>query len=283
MRYLRQQLSTNTAQQQDGRRFTLPALRTTVVAAMMVFAWAGPALAQPAEAPAVSEEVETSFFQQFFWTSDLLGLCVIWLLLLMSFVSIAFSIRLFIRSRRAVIVPQDTVAQLKTLLSEKQYRGAIEYIGEDASYIGKLVGAALGEAAAGYTAMERAIDEEGDYEMSKMLRPVEYLNVVGNIAPMLGLFGTVYGMIVAFEALVASGGKPDPATLAGGIGTALVTTFWGLVVAMPALATYALVRNRIDALTAEGLVIASDLIKVFKPGPRRGGAAGSSSPSGEQA
>jgi biopolymer transport protein ExbB len=63
---------------------------------------------------------------------------------------------------------------------------------------------------------------------------------------MIGLFGTVYGMIVAFQTVAASGGQADPALLAGGIGTALVTTFWGLVIAIPALVTFATVRNRID-------------------------------------
>jgi len=247
-----------------------------VIAAILAPLLAAPAFAQDAAAaPATATGVqETSFFQQFFWTSDALGLCVIWLLLLMSFASIGFALRLFISSRRSVLVPGDTVDRVKELLADKKYRDAIEYVDEDGSYLGKLVSAALGEASAGYAAMERAIDEAADYATSKMLRPVEYLNIVGNIAPMLGLFGTVYGMIVAFQALVSSGGKPDPATLAGGISTALVTTFWGLIVAMPALATYALVRNRIDAWTAEGITVASELIKVFKPGGRRATATG---------
>jgi biopolymer transport protein ExbB len=102
------------------------------------------------------------------------------------------------------------------------------------------------------------------------LRPLEYLNVLGNIAPMLGLFGTVYGMIVAFQTLVEEGGSADPGKLAAGISTALVTTFWGLIVAMPALAAYALIRNKIDALTSEGILIAEELINTFKPGNKAG-------------
>ena len=229
---------------------------------------AGTCFAQDGTEPAVRQST-TSLFQQFFWTGNVLGIALIWLLLLMSFASIAFAIKLFIDCRRAVLVPADLISRVQELLAAKQFRVAIEYVAEDASYLGRLVGAALGEAASGYNAMTRAIEEEGDSATSRLLRPVEYLNIVGNIAPMLGLFGTVYGMIVAFEALVASGGKPDPATLADGIGTALVTTFWGLVVAMPALATYALVRNKIDALTSEGITVAADLIKPFKPAARR--------------
>ncbi|MEM1027342.1 MAG: MotA/TolQ/ExbB proton channel family protein, partial [Planctomycetota bacterium] len=109
----------------------------------------------------------------------------------------------------------------------------------------------------------------GDAEATRILRPIETLNVMGNIAPMMGLFGTVYGMIVAFQALVDAGGGADPVELAAGISTALVTTFWGLVVAIPALASYAVVRNKIDAITAEGLVQAEQLIKPFRPRRKR--------------
>jgi len=234
----------------------------------------GGAAAAPAAAASSTPEATTggassSFFEQFFWSSDILGLIIIWLLLFMSAMSIGFSIKLFMTYRRASVVPSDTSEAVEALLADKKYRDAIEYVNADNSYLGKLVAAALGEASAGYNAMERAIEEEGDYETARMLRPIEYLNVLGNIAPMLGLFGTVYGMILAFQQLVAAGGKPDPASLAAGISTALVTTFWGLVVAMPALAVYALVRNKVDALTTEGIVVAADLIRPFKPGAKK--------------
>ena len=70
----------------------------------------------------------------------------------------------------------------------------------------------------------------------------------------------------AIGAIVASGGAADPVMLAGGIGTALTTTFWGLVVAIPALAGYALLRNRIDELTVEAALEAEDLVSQFRPG-----------------
>lgn len=236
------------------------------------FAWllsAAPAIAQEAQVATTETNGDVSFFEQFFWSEDPLGLLVIWLLLVMSALSIGFALKLFLTYRRASIVPKRTHDQIQTFFADKQFRDAIEYANNDRSYLGKLIAAALNEASAGYNAMERAIEEEGDFETSRMLRPVEYLNVVGNIAPMLGLFGTVYGMILAFQQLVAAGGKPNPAELAAGISTALVTTFWGLIVAMPALAAYALVRNKIDALTSEGVTIAADLIHPFKPHARK--------------
>ncbi|MDX1682271.1 MAG: MotA/TolQ/ExbB proton channel family protein [Phycisphaeraceae bacterium] len=249
-------------------------LRYTLFAIGFMTYSAMPVLAQS------DSEGQTSFFEAFLWSDDPLGLFVIWLLLIMSFVSIGLAISFVLKFRRQTLVPEETEQAIQQMIDSKQYREAIEYANSDESYLAKLVSAAMGEASNGYGAMERAIEEQGDVEISRYLRPIEILNVLGNISPMLGLFGTVYGMIVAFQQLVASGGSPDPAELAAGISTALVTTFWGLVVAIPALAAYALVRNKIDALTSEGMVMAEEIISPFKPGAKKKASGGGGSSRG---
>ncbi len=220
----------------------------------------------------------TNFFQAFLTSDDYLGLFIIWLLVFGSFVSISLTILFTMRYRKANVMPPETRDEIEALLADKKYREAINFAREDESFLGKVTSAALDEAANGYGAMERAIEEKGDAETTKILRPIEILNVLGNIAPMMGLFGTVYGMIVAFQQLVDSGGSADPAALAAGISTALVTTFWGLVVAIPALAAYALVRNKIDALTTESLLVAEDIISPFKPSGKKKRSPSSSKP-----
>jgi len=212
-----------------------------------------------------SVEQGSSFASMFLTSDDAIGMAIIWLLLIMSTVSIAWALWLLLTTKRLLLIPPQTQEQVSMMLAEKQYRQAIDYAQTDHSYLGQLMRAALNEASCGYAAMQNALEETADVQTSRLLRPVEYLNVLGNIAPMIGLFGTVYGMIIAFQKLVAAGGKPNPADLAGGISTALVTTFWGLVVAIPALAAYAVLRNRIEALTSEGLLAADDLIRPFKP------------------
>ncbi|MEM1444561.1 MAG: MotA/TolQ/ExbB proton channel family protein [Planctomycetota bacterium] len=210
-----------------------------------------------------------SFFQMFFWSDDPMGLAFIWILVLLSVISVTLSIRFAMQFRRGTIMPDETREEIEELLSQKKYRDAIDYAQSDPSFLGRVTGTALSEAPNGYGAMERAVEEAGDAETTKMLRPIELLNVLGNIAPMMGLFGTVYGMIVAFQSLVSAGGSPDPTELAAGISTALVTTLWGLVVAIPALAGYALVRNKVDALTSEALLVSEDLISTFKPSGKK--------------
>ena len=95
---------------------------------------------------------------------------------------------------------------------------------------------------------------------------------------MIGLFGTVYGMIAAFASLVEAGGRPNPADLAGGISTALVTTFWGLIVGIPAVAGGAIIKNKIDGLMLETMVQAEALIRQFQPSSRKKSSSGSSPP-----
>lgn len=227
-----------------------------------------PSAATPATSGNGSDTV--SFFKAFFWPDgSIIGLVIVWGLVIASTASIGYAIMLFLSYRRVAVLPPDVADTLEQLIADKKYREAIETAREHPSYLAVLTSAALEEAPNGYGAMERAIEEAADVEVSRMMRPIELLNVLGNIAPMVGLFGTVYGMIVAFQQLVAAGGKPDAASLAGGISTALVTTFWGLVVAIPALAAYALIRNRIDALTSEGVVMVESLISTFKPSGKR--------------
>lgn len=224
-----------------------------------MLAGATPALAQ-------REAQTTSVARMFLLPDDALGVLITWLLVLLSALSIGYTLSLVLRYRRKAVLPDETRQKVTDLLSARRFREAIEFAAGDASYLGRVISAALNEGTHGYGAMERAIEEAGDSQTTRALRPVEYLNVLGNIAPMIGLFGTVYGMIRAFDQLQASGGKPDPAQLAGGISTAMITTFWGLVVAIPALASYALIRNKIDALTSEGMLIAEEVIAQFKPG-----------------
>ena len=86
---------------------------------------------------------------------------------------------------------------------------------------------------------------------------------------MVGLFGTVFGMIKLFNAIVTAGGQPRPAQLAEGISVALVTTFWGLFIAIPAVAVYGIQRNRIETLAGEAVVEAEAVVSEVNKSLRR--------------
>ena len=124
-------------------------------------------------------------------------------------------------------------------------------------------GEGLAEVPLGYPEVEKSIEESAAEQAARLFRKIEYLSVIGTIAPMLGLLGTVWGMIIAFQEF-ASKVNPPVSELAPGIYQALVTTLLGLGVAVPALAAFAIFRNRIDELVAESSRMAEHAWAEFK-------------------
>jgi biopolymer transport protein ExbB len=110
--------------------------------------------------------------------------------------------------------------------------------------------------------LEDALAEQS----ARLFRKIEYLSVIGNIAPMVGLLGTVIGMIFAFQQVAVSQASAGAAQLAEGIYQALVTTVGGLIVAIPSLGVFAVFRNRVDQFVAEAAYMAQH---VFTPLRRR--------------
>ncbi|MDP6044757.1 MAG: MotA/TolQ/ExbB proton channel family protein [Phycisphaerae bacterium] len=188
-----------------------------------------------------------------------------WILWAMSVLTLAIIVQYMITIRRDNILPPAVLGQIRELFDEKQYGEAIEITASEPSFLSYVIHAGLSDASHGYPAMERAMEEAAEERTTKLLRQIEWLNLIGNISPMLGLFGTVWGMIMAFQQLAVSGGTADPSELADSIGVALVTTLLGLAIAIPALAVYAMMRNRVDAVTSESMVAAQDLISTFRP------------------
>ncbi len=188
-----------------------------------------------------------------------------WLLWGLSLVTVAIIVEYFIAIRRSNLFPAPAYEQIKGFFANKQYREAIEHASRDESFFGFVFHASMIEAPHGYLAMERALEEAAEQRTIKLLRHVEWLNLIGNISPMMGLLGTVWGMINAFFKIVEARGIPDPSELAGSIGIALVTTLLGLGIAIPALAIYAIMRNRIDAISNDVMLACQELISSLRP------------------
>lgn len=191
---------------------------------------------------------------------------IAYILILMSLVMVAFAIEHAITIRRATILPPEAADRVRELLSDRKYGDALQFSREDPSVLGYVLHAGLFEAANGFDAMERAVEEAVDERGARLFRKIEYLNIIGNVSPMIGLFGTVYGMILLFAEIHAADGLPGARIVADRMAVALITTFWGLAVAIPALSIYAFFRNRIDVLTAECALVADRLLSVFGPG-----------------
>jgi len=231
---------------------------------LTVLILAGPALAQDASEP------DRSFAGAFFISRkaddsvEFLGSLIIWFLLLLSLLSIGLIGMMAVTNQRKSISPPGVLEEVGNLLGGGKYREAMELTARDESFFSQIINAALKDAPHGFAALTRTLEQTAEELTTVRLRRVEYLNVLGQVSPMIGLFGTVYGMILAFNAIVMSGGDANPIALASGIGTALTTTFWGLVVAIPALSGYAIIRNRIDELTLDATLRAEEMLNLFR-------------------
>jgi biopolymer transport protein ExbB len=232
------------------------------LAAVVVLAATTAAMAQGAAAEP-GGPAELSWFDHFV----VAGGWITWAILLpLSVATVALAFYYGVTLRRATLLPPESEKGVEELLGKRKYAEALRFTADEPSVLSSVLNAALVEAERGFAAMERAVEETLEDRTARLMRKIEYLNVIGSIAPMIGLFGTVYGMIRLFASIRAAGAIPEPAVIADEISIALVTTFWGLAIAIPALSVFALYRNRIDVLMAECALTCERLLNVFKPG-----------------
>ncbi|WP_437205946.1 MotA/TolQ/ExbB proton channel family protein [Planctomicrobium sp. SH664] len=167
--------------------------------------------------------------------------------------------------RRAVICPRPLAEELHQQLSTGQLSAAEQLCRKRPTFLSFLVLAGLRQAPFGYAAVEKAMEDTALEQAARLSRKVEYLSAIGALAPMLGLMGTVWGMIQAFAEFAAKS-NPTPADFAPSISEALVTTLFGLVVAVPALAAYTWFRNRVDEVVSEASLTAEQVMSPLRRG-----------------
>jgi len=221
----------------------------------------GPASSSACPAAGTAALGSATYFQRFFRD----GGPLVWFVLLpLSVITISLIVQHFLVIRRGRLIPADAADQVDNLLSERRGPALLEYLQNQDDFLSRTLYVSLAEAKNGRGAMENAMAEMLEQQSTSLLRKIEWLNIIGNVAPMIGLFGTVWGMIEAFNRIVHAQGQPDAEQLAGAISIALVTTLWGLFAAIPALTAYGSLRNRIDALTAEVALTTEDMIRRVK-------------------
>jgi biopolymer transport protein ExbB len=178
------------------------------------------------------------------------------IIILLSMVMVGFIIEHSLTIRKSRLMPEAVFDQVEQLLAAGDVPTAIQACEDPKNYslASEVMLAGLERyqnSEFGYAEYKSAAEEAGEEYTAKLYRKTDVLSVIGAIAPMLGLFGTVEGMIGAFNTIATSEGSPDAADLGGNIGKALITTWLGLVVAIPALIAFSFFRNKIDSLVAE--------------------------------
>lgn len=185
-------------------------------------------------------------------------------ILLLSVAAVAMSIESLLTLRRARLAPTGLAEEVQSLISMNEFDQATAACNRRPSFLATVLLAGLREVRIGYPAVEKAMEDVAQAEAARLHRKVEYLALIANLAPMLGLLGTVYGILLAFKQVAETRGPTVAADMAQGVYLALVTTVEGLVVAIPALGVYAFFRGRIEALGTLAVQDAENAFHDFK-------------------
>ena len=169
-----------------------------------------------------------------------------------SILALALGLERFIALRKQHILPDGFLDGLmQAWNADPTGKRAVKYCDEFGGASGHIFKAGIRRAKMGPEVVEKTIEDVGSREADKMKRSLRPLSVIATISPLLGLLGTVYGMIDAFQKTSASGGTAKTSMLATGIYEALVTTAAGLTIAIPVLLLYQFLLGRVDNMIDE--------------------------------
>ncbi|MAT68207.1 MAG: biopolymer transporter ExbB [Planctomycetaceae bacterium] len=192
----------------------------------------------------------------------------------LSFSLVALFVMNVLAARRENVLPSELIDGFEQQLNAKQYQQAYDLAKADDSLLGHVLSAGLAKVSQGYDHAIEAMQEVGEEENMRLEHRLSYLALIGSLSPMIGLLGTVSGMISSFKTIANTAvGTPNAQELAGGVSTALFTTLVGLALAIPALAAYNLLRNRVARLVLETGIVSEGLMSRFqKPVEKTAGA-----------
>lgn len=174
-----------------------------------------------------------------------------------AYVYLAIDCSILIRADK--IMPQALIQNVEAAMHEGDVVKALQFCENDPTPLAHILSAGFSHVEEGFEVIDEAIASAGDVEVEKIMQRLTWISVVGNLAPMMGLLGTVQGMIMAFANL--AGGAPDVGALAVNISQALWTTAGGLICAIPAVATYYSFRNKANNIVLKMTIMTSELIK----------------------
>ena len=227
--------------------------------AMVVFLaaiFAGSALAQDSGSNMEDENPITWFF-------GAIG-PIGWLILVLSVVAFAIVIEHFVNVKREKIAPPEVIEEIEVLFEEGAYQEALEFCEQHDVPFARVIAAGIQKVGHGYDTIEKATDEMEEEEAIRLHQKVGWLSLIAGIAPMMGLLGTVVGMVGAFNVIASAGETVKPADFADSISQALMTTVLGLVIAIPVTSFFVYFRNRVVRITLEIGAISEELFDRFR-------------------
>lgn len=191
---------------------------------------------------------------------------------LISLILVALVVFYFLNIKASSLIPAPVVEQMTEMLNRGAYDELNDFCKTAPTHLTNVVATGLDKARKdGYQAAMTAIDDKIAEEGLLLENRISWLNFISVISPMLGLFGTVVGMVMSFDA-IATVQNPQPADLAAGIRAALWTTVFGLMIAMPAMSFFFYFRNRLARVVMEMGMACEGMFEHFRRGPSEKGA-----------
>ncbi len=220
----------------------------------------------PAGAEPAAQQKEQKGFFQILFSGGLIGIVIMLVLIGLSLTAAYLVFENALSVRKTEIIPPGLSEQVRDLVTAGQYPQAIKVCRDKPCFLSFVLLYGLNEVDSGWSEVEKATEDALGEQSARLFRKVEYLSVLGNIAPMVGLLGTVTGMLMAFKQVAESAGNAGASQLADGIYQALVTTVVGLIIAIPSLGAFAIFRNRVDQFVAEAAYAAQHALAPLKRG-----------------
>ena len=205
-------------------------------------------------------------FFQILFSGGPIGVAIMLVLIGLSLTAAYLVFENMMSIRRKEIAPDGLSDEVRSLVGAGRIEQAVERCRTSNSFLSWVMQYGLAEVDGGWAEIEKAMEDASAEQAARLFRKIEYLAVLGNIAPMVGLLGTVVGMLIAFKEVADSEGNAGAAQLASGIYQALVTTVVGLIIAIPSLGAFAIFRNRVDQFVAEASYAALHGLSPLKRG-----------------
>ena len=200
------------------------------------------------------------------WATIAKGGIIGYMIICMSLCTVALIIEHFLSLRHSVLLPEDHVDTLADFVKKGDYKQAVGLCNDNDNFLTRIMASGLNQCQVGlgYQDVEKSAEEAARREAGRLYRKLEYLSFIAASAPMLGLLGTVTGMISAFNHIAAIDGAARSSQLASAISQALITTCLGLIVAIPALFFLSVFRNRIEGILTDAEVTIESILRPLK-------------------
>ena len=194
--------------------------------------------------------------------SGVLGIILWAALFLDGAAAIYFTVDCWVLIKPQKLMPQSLINNVQGAVAEGDVMKAIKACETEPSPMSNVLAAAFQHVEDGYDVIQESVNAAGDLEVERIMQRLTWISVCSNLAPSLGLLGTVQGMIMCFATLAS--GVPDIGALAGNISQALWTTAGGLVVSIPSLTLFYSIRNNANRLILRMTALTMELIKPLR-------------------